>query len=155
MRVPRALQLRGRRLPIDPSLVRFVLVGGVGFVVDSGIMLWLMRLHTWEPIAARSVSFPVAVALTWMLNRLWSFAAGRARKPMAQLAAYLLTQAGGLAINYLVFAGLTTFGGFWRDWPVICLAVGAVLSMAFTYTVSRRHVFSARPTASSRGAPPA
>jgi putative flippase GtrA len=135
--------------------VRFVLVGGVGFVVDSGIMLWLMRLHAWEPIAARTVSFPIAVGVTWLLNRLWSFAAGRARKPMAQLAAYFLTQAGGLAINYLVFAGLTTLGGFWRDWPVASLAVGAILSMAFTYTVSRRHVFSARPASSSRPLPPA
>ena len=142
-------------MPIDTSLIRFAAVGLVGFLVDGAGMLTLVRAGGWSPVGARTVSFPIAVGVTWLLNRLWSFAAGRERKPFAQLRAYALTQLGGLVINYLVFAGLTALGGFWRDWLIISLAVGAALSMAFTYTVSHRHVFSSRPTASSRGAPPA
>jgi putative flippase GtrA len=142
-------------LPIDASLIRFATVGAVGFVVDGALMLALVRFASWSPIAARTVSFPIAVGVTWLFNRLWTFAAGRERKAFAQLRAYALTQLGGLAINYLVFAWLTSLGGFWRDWLIVSLAVGAALSMAFTYVVSHRHVFSARPVAPSQRPPPA
>lgn len=58
---------------MSSSLVMYIVVGAIGFVIDGGIMTALHGVLTWSPMAARGVSFPVAVSATWMLNRHWTF----------------------------------------------------------------------------------
>jgi putative flippase GtrA len=132
-------------LRLSRSLARFVVVGSIGFVVDGGVM----QLITWttgvSPLLARAFSFPLALSVTWALNRTWTFETGRERAPLSQYRRYVAVQIAGFIINYAIFAGLVMTGGLWRDWPLLALAVGALISMIFTYVLSRLHVFSATP----------
>jgi putative flippase GtrA len=132
-------------LRLSRSLARFVVVGSIGFVVDGGVM----QLITWttgvSPLVARAFSFPLALSVTWAMNRTWTFETGRERAPLAQYRRYVAVQIAGFLINYAIFAGLVMTGGLWRDWPLLALAVGALNSMIFTYVLSRLHVFSATP----------
>jgi putative flippase GtrA len=132
-------------LRFSRSFWRYAIVGTAGFLVDGGVMQLLTSMAEVSPLAARAVSFPLALTLTWALNRAWTFETGRARAPATQYGRYLAVQIAGFAINYASFAGLVLGGGVWARWPLLALAAGALLSMILTYLLSRALVFSARP----------
>ena len=84
------------------EILRFCIVGGAGFIVDAGGMSTLVALHLADPVLARAVSFSLAVCLTFLLNRLWTFDA-ICGSLANQSIRYLCVQGSGFLIN---FAGL-------------------------------------------------
>jgi putative flippase GtrA len=102
------------------QILRFGAVGGVGFVVDGGL-LWLLIGLDFNPYLARALSFPVAVVVTWALNRNWTFRATRDASRKGQFRRYFGVQIIGSLTNYLIYsavigffgtASLTIFAGF-------------------------------------------
>ncbi len=102
------------------QILRFGVVGGVGFVVDGGL-LWLLVSLEVNPYLARALSFPVAVVVTWVLNRNWTFRAHRDASRTGQFRRYFGVQVVGSLSNYLVYsvfimafgtAGSMIFWGF-------------------------------------------
>lgn len=124
------------------ELLRFAIVGGIGFCVDGGTLIVLSDWFGWSALAARLVGFPLAVTVTWWLNRTWTFHRGRNRAVAGQYGAYLLIQLGGLAINFSVFALLVTGLAWFAEHAILALAVGAILALVFTFACSRRLAFS-------------
>lgn len=120
--------------------LRFLLVGGVGFCVDGGLLTVLMQSR-WEIISARSLSFLSAVTCTWLLNRFWTFELDRRIGVRREYGAYIATQVVGALINLTVFFALIEIHPLLQNTPLIPLAFGAVVSLAFNYTVSKRYVF--------------
>jgi putative flippase GtrA len=127
---------------IEP--VRFAFVGGVGFLIDGGILSVILHFFPTAVLAARVPSFLVAATATWWLHRKFTFSAqGTHRPKAAQWASFIATNGIGNLINLLVYALLVTAGG-WR--PLLALAAASIVAMFFNYSVSRFVVFRARPT---------
>lgn len=92
------------------QMMRFGVVGGVGFIVDGG-MLWFLLANGFSPYVARALSFPVAVIVTWALNRAWTFGAARKSGRIRQFNRYLAIQLIGAATNYCFYSLVVrTFG---------------------------------------------
>ena len=121
--------------------LRFLVVGSIGFAVDGGILLILNSFADWTPLAARAVGFPIAVSVTWWLNRIWTFEGGRTLPVRRQYLLYLLIQLAGLALNFSIFAMLIQLQLF-MTWPIAALAVASVAAMFVTYVLSRRFAFA-------------
>src|SRR5262249_9205064 len=69
----RARPVIGRFLPpLNGPFMRFCCAGGLGFVIDFTVLKSVVHLGV-NPIAARCVSFSVAVVATWLVNRIWTF----------------------------------------------------------------------------------
>jgi len=126
--------------PNGQTLSRFLLVGAVGFGIDGGLLSWLLG-QGWPIVQARSVSFLAAVSATWWLNRTWTFRSPHQRAPRREYLLYFVTQVGGALINLLVFFVLVHAFETLRHWPLIPLAAGAVVAVAFNYSISRLVVF--------------
>ena len=98
------------RSELMTQILRFGAVGGVGFVVDGGL-LWLFLSLDLNPYMARALSFPVAVIVTWALNRSWTFAATRDDHPKGHFQRYFGVQIFGALSNYALYSlTLSTFG---------------------------------------------
>jgi putative flippase GtrA len=122
----------------------FVVVGGIGFVVDATILAVLVHGYSWGDYTARLVSFAVAVTVTWYLNRRYVFAAGRTARKHSEYTRYLLVQGTGMAINFLVYSLCIASNELMDRWPVLALAVGSAVALFFNYAGSRIFVFTGK-----------
>lgn len=132
-----------RRTP--RRIVQFIIVGGIGFVVDAAILTALTSWAGWDALRARGVSFLGAVTITWWLNRGYTFAARRARlaRVAGEYPRYLLAQCLGAALNYAVFAAAIVLLPSLRAYPVAPLIFGSAVAMFFNYFAMQRFVFPA------------
>jgi putative flippase GtrA len=129
---------------LDPSLLRFGVVGCIGFVVDYTVLQLLVTAVGMDAKLAQIPAFGVAVLVTWMLNRVWTFnAAGRDSK-VRQAALYIGVQCVGAGTNYVVFTGLLLIAPDLKAWLVIPLGIGAIVAMGLTFLGSKYLAFRER-----------
>jgi putative flippase GtrA len=117
---------------------RFCVVGGVGFVVDAGVLQILFWLGI-DPMWGRGVSFPTAVATTWYLNRRFTF--GNRPPSGAARTKYFVGQVIGALINLAAFTLALRVIPALRALPVIALGVGTVPALCFNFAWSHWVVF--------------
>lgn len=119
---------------------RFGLVGGIGFIVDGGL-LWGLSMMGWSPYIARLVSFPVAVVTTWALHRAFTFATAEKAAPRRQLGRYFCLQIVGTLVNFALFFAVLQMVGETPQTALAALAVGAACGLVVNYAGSRCLVF--------------
>jgi putative flippase GtrA len=123
------------------ELVRFAVVGAIGFAVDAAVLHLLVAKAGWSPFAARALSFPPAITSTFLLNRAWTFKS--LRIPAAQAyGAYGAIQIAGALVNLTVFSVCVLLVPALYEWPLIALAIGAAAALLFNFAASRRFVFA-------------
>ena len=119
---------------------RFACIGGAGFVVDAGVLTFLVNGLEWGVYEARAVSFGAAVTCTWYANRRWVFA--RIRRPLDEYGAYFLVQAFGGGLNLCIYVTLIQLVPALSACPVVPLAAGAAVALLFNYFAAARIVFA-------------
>jgi putative flippase GtrA len=127
--------------------IRFGLVGVVGFVVDSSVLMVMIEFGL-DPYSGRAVSFMVAVTTTWLLNRSFTF---RDRDPrlLGQWIKFASVNSLGGAVNYATYAVLVANVQLFAAWPVLGVVVGSLAGMIFNLYLSKRYVFSEANKSSS------
>jgi len=123
------------------DLFRFGMVGGIGFLVDAAALSWLLREGN-TVIFSRGVSFGLAVSVTYLLNRSWTFSSNRRARLHREYLAYLAIQVVGAGINLGVFFIYLKIWPSHVAYPVLPLAAGAIVAMMFNFLASRRLVFT-------------
>lgn len=123
------------------SFFLFGLVGLAGLVVDSAV---LMALHgVLGPYVARLISFVLAVATTWALNRRFTFAHRESGKsPLVEFGRYFTAMLGGGAVNYATYALLVASLSLVARWPVLGVVAGSLAGMGVNFTLARIFVFA-------------
>lgn len=128
---------------LSPAARRFVLVGGIGFLVDAAVLAVCVHWAGWAPLFARVPSFACAVTATWGLNRHYTFAQRRRHRTHAEYARYVFVQCLGAALNYGVFGACIASSPLARAYPVLALAVGSAVAMGFNFWAMQWLVFPA------------
>jgi putative flippase GtrA len=130
------------------QFLRFFIVGGIGFVVDAGVLMGLVRGLALDPYSARVASFLAASSTTWYLNRIFTFRSDAHHHPVArQWATFVLVSVGGALINYGIYVATLQLWPLARMWPVIGVALGSLGGMGFNFPMSKLVVF--RPSSSA------
>ena len=119
-------------------VLRFAVVGGIGFVADATMLALLLAATPLGPFLARLASVGFALSVTWLCNRSVTF--GPSGRTMAVEGA----RYGGVGvttsiINYLVYCGLLlALPGM----PALAaLALASLAAMALSYLGYSRLVF--------------
>ena len=126
------------------TVVWFGITGVVGFAVDAGLLHalasgWGMNLYL-----ARGCSFTTAATITWVMNRIITFAVPQreARQLAGEWAAYFAASLGSGCLNYLVFALAVRTSPLLRELPVIAVALGTLAGMSCNFLLYSRVVFA-------------
>lgn len=130
------------------ELVRFGSVGALGFVVDIGLFNVLqygpLSLLDGKPVTAKIISVSIAMVVTWLGNRLWTFSAQRTHTRVREFTGFVVVNIGGMAIAVLclwVSRYILGFESAWAD-NVAANGVGLVLGTAFRYVAYKYLVFT-------------
>lgn len=118
----------------------FGLAGGVGFLVDAGV-LYLLK-GALGLYAARAVSFLAAVFTTWIVNRNLAFQVRKSGAPLRkEFSAYLMLMTSGGLVNYALYASLVTGSVLVAQHPVIGVAVGSLGGVFVNFVTARFLLF--------------
>lgn len=128
------------------QLLKFALIGGLGFVVDGGVLTLLSVVAGFNVYLARLNSFGLATLATWWLNRQHTFATGAADgvgAKASEYARYILVQVGGGLLNLSIFAWLIFIDPGLSLMPVVPLAIGALAGLIWNFLGARLWVYRA------------
>ena len=132
-----------RRLPYR-RLARFIVVGGIGFAIDAGVLTLALHRLVDSVYVARALSFTTAVAATWLLNRAFVFDTDGSGSAVAEYGRYFVTQLAGALTNLGVFVALIEIFPQLANAPVIPLAAGAILGAVVNFAGASLWVFRTR-----------
>ena len=118
-------------------VLRFGVVGAAGFAADAAILASVVEWLHGNPIAARLISAPAAIVLTFALNRRWSFSDLEQPSIVRSFASYLSVQGFGFFLNLLLYALVLAI----VPSPVAALAVSSVAVMVLNYLGARFWAF--------------
>ncbi|MEU8897083.1 GtrA family protein [Nocardia sp. NPDC048505] len=134
------------------ELIKFAIVGGITFVIDSGIFYFLkLTVLTEKPVTAKIISGVIAVIASYILNREWSFRNRGGRERHHEAFLFFAVSGVGVILSFLpLWVSSYVFD---LRVPAVSLMVeniadfisafiiGNLLQMAFRFWAMRRWVF--------------
>lgn len=123
----------------ESRLLRFSLVGGVGFAIEAIVLTYLAAVPAVGAMKGRLVSFPLAVLATWWLNRRLTFRS--TNEPRRESFRYFLVQSLGALANLIVFTLLVALSPFLAEIPVVPLFFAALVGLLINFSLSKKFVF--------------
>lgn len=122
------------------GIVKFSIVGCIGFIVDA-VTMYALKIFL-SIYFAKMISFFCAVFVTWLLNRIFTFkekASGLNNRN--EFGRYFLLMLLGGVINYTAFYLSVTSIPFIYTYPVFGVAIGSLTGMVFNYITSSRLIY--------------
>ena len=114
--------------------LKFCVVGGGGFVVDSAVYLGASLAA--GPLASRFTSFTAAVVFTYVFNRWFTFENPR-KASVVEFAKYYASMVLGGAVNIGIFYAAVTLSPLVAKFPVAGIALGSVAGLVVNFLTSR------------------
>ncbi|GAB4099061.1 GtrA family protein [Sinomonas halotolerans] len=138
-------RLRGLVSLFWREVAKFGTVGGIAFVIDSAVFIWLLNgpLHSGE-VWAKSIATVVASIFSWVANRYWTFRHRKQANALREAVMFAIMNGIGL----LIAAGCVGFTKYilgMTDKVSIFVAgsiVGLVLGTIFRFFAYRFWVFN-------------
>ncbi|MBU2847771.1 GtrA family protein [Acidithiobacillus ferriphilus] len=125
------------------EIILFSLAGVTGFLVDAD-MVWTLTREGVDPITAQAIAFTVAVTVTWLLNRRFTFAQHASPNWLREWLHYVAANSIGAVVNNGVYVLLVLSIAFFSREPVLAVAAGSLAGLVFNFTASRAWVFRSR-----------
>ena len=125
---------------VSRNFLVFAGIGGIGFVAEFFIIS--LVTHPWIGIPviwARFISFPIAVTVTWLLNRIYNFRSKA--PPVSEGMRYFAVQICGGLTNLGVFICLVYWNSFLEQHVLIPLFLAACAGLIINFTGSNLYVF--------------
>ena len=116
---------------------RFVLVGGLGFLVDASVLFGLLQGMGINPYLSRGGSFLSAATFTWILNRSLTFRS-KSKIRLRELGLYLVLMALGGGLNLGVYAWVVFEFGSEPLTLFLGLIGGTMSGMFLNFVTARR-----------------
>lgn len=143
-------------------VIKFAVTGGIGFVVDIGMLTLLTVPFDINPYTARVFAILVAMTVTWLINRRFTFKVHDQvtdrRGLVAEGGRYGLVAVSAAVVNYAVYAAtLYSLPEFILGSddipPPIAAVIGSGVAMFFSYYGYSRFAFRQAPVAPASPTP--
>lgn len=124
----------------------FAIIGGVGFVIDGGILTALNSVFGVDLLYARLASYSVAVTVTWYLNRHRTFSKNKDANAVSEWSRYAVINGIGALLNMGIFFWLVHRFSTLANTPLLPLAIAASVALIFNFFATRHIVFRHQQT---------
>lgn len=124
------------------KLIKFSLVGGVGFIIDASVFALLSTLFDWDLLVIRGVAFICAATTTWLGNRVYTFVESSAAPRFEQWKKFVFSACLSAIPNFVVFKlslELISSDGWY---VYLALVLGVLAGMVSNFMLSSRWVFN-------------
>ena len=118
------------------EFLRFAVVGCLGFVVDAGLVLVLIKAGA-SPVLARIPALGAAVFTTWILNRALTFRVSTTRN-RGEIVRYVIVALSSAALNFLIYTALVVR---FELWPLTAVAISTIALLFYSFIGYRRFAF--------------
>lgn len=118
-------------------LAKFLMVGAISFVIETGSLTLFALVLSVDRVLAKGLAFSLGVFSNFLWNRFFTYPESRSKNVIAQAFQFALLSVIGLGINVSVFAVtdhllLTHWGEVISLYTAQCTAVGVTLIWNFT-----------------------
>ncbi len=120
------------------KLVRFAIAGGLGFIVDAGVLALLLQVTPLGPFIARLFAIALAMATTWAFNRTFTFDRS-GRSLAAEGFRYGSVGVTAALVNYGLYSALLLSLPALQ--PLVAMVLATAASMFFSFFGYSRFVF--------------
>lgn len=127
----------------NSRLVRYVMVGGIGYFVNLATFWIAIELLSINPYVALIGAFVTNTANNFLLNRWWTFDGGTEGAALGDFWRFMVVAFACLGWNYFTFFMLYSVAGI-PEIPAQAIAV--ILGIPVGYIGSRSFAFAARDT---------
>jgi len=121
--------------------LKFLMVGGGSFVFDMLLFLYLSQQLNWPIIHARLAAFCVALTLTWLGNRLFTFSHRKKVPKGEQFVMAVILACGAASVNLSVFYLLSELSAPTGVTAPVYLALGVLSGLVVNWLGSNYLVF--------------
>jgi putative flippase GtrA len=132
-----------------PEIVKFLVVGGLGTVIDLGGAAALHSRYHFEPLAAKAVSVTLATIFTYLGSRFWTFKERENQSMRREAVLFFVLNVIGLLIAEAVIGLVTYVMGLRGSLEYNAASfIGTGLGTIFRFYAYRKWVFLAPDSAS-------
>ena len=152
-----AVSQKWRSLLVE--VMRFLMVGGAGYIVDVGLsnllvygFLGIPATMPGSPVKAKIISTVASVIVAWLGNKLWTYGDRTTGSNVRGFILFVVVNAIGMVITVLPL-GVTWYLLNLRDpisYNISTNIVGIALAMAFRFYAYRTWVFKERNSHSEK-----
>ena len=129
------------RSGIADQFPRFFLVGFLAFATDAIILQTLVSFAAWDAYWARVPSALSAIAVSWVLNRRYTFKLSSTHPKLRSIVNHVTATGIGLAVNLLVYWSCIALIPGLQPYPVVALALGSAVGLFINYLLAKYWVF--------------
>lgn len=129
---------------ISYDKIRFLVVGGIGFFVNYGMLALLFDLLGAPILVAQIIGGETALLATFVGNNFWAFVGHHHISLRKKLVKFHLSAFGGLFINSAFVVILVHFVHVYYG---LALVVGSIAGLIWNYTLYKKFVFKRSPDA--------
>lgn len=124
---------------LKKDFIKFCVVGTIGFLVEAAIIQIVKWIWIDFLLYVRFVSFPTALFVTWILNRVFVFESNNSK--VKEVVKYVVVQVLGALLNISVYSIFIIYSLFFFNYPVLALALGSIVALFWNYIFSKIWVF--------------
>ena len=122
---------------LSTQLTRFVLVGGIAFLVDLGSYQALLAIGLWVHLA-KAVAFIAGTSTAYLINRRWTFQGrGGGTEYVSIMALYGITFVVQVGMNAVMLGLLPAFRGEFTCAFIVAQGLATIIN----FVVQRRVIF--------------
>ncbi len=126
------------------QVLLFCIGGFIGFLIDAGLVQWLVSAFAANPYASRLLSFLSAATATWLFNRRYTFKGLRHYRRFGEWSRYVFAMSGGFLVNFAIYSALVYHHDVFQRLPALAVAIGSLGGFVVNFSASRFWIYRQR-----------
>ena len=119
------------------QVFRFLLVGGLIFIIDGFVLFSLIKVFSLSPLVSRIVSCLIALLAAFFLHARFTFFTSASTVTLIR---FLMMQSISTGLNFSVYGFWLAYGYSFQG-PLIGLIIGSILATIFNYCANKYFVY--------------